>query len=116
MGMRYLSDRHRRRLASDDSSAPQTDRDDERGMDSIEDIGGETDTWQQPQSGLGAPGAGSGSGLGSSTGTGTGYGLGSTGTGTGLAGPSSAGASTDSDDDLLTPGTTTPGGTTPSRF
>ena len=97
MGMRYMSDRHRRRMGGGGELAEQTDRDDGRMADT---------PWSTAQSGSEAVG-------GTGTGTSLGSGLGST---SGV-GSSSTGASTFDQDDLLSPDSDrTPGGGSSNRF
>ncbi len=89
MGMRYLSGRHRRRIANDSPRAAQTDRDDG------EDTGRRSDAaWSAPQGGV--------SGLGSSP-RATGVGLG-------------AGAASVGHDALSTPDTDLTPGDPSNRF
>ena len=105
MGVRYMSDRHRKRLSASsdehDSSmrAAQTDRDSET-------------AWSTPQGGLRSSGLASPSaGLGSGTTTGYGSGeAGTTGYGSGESG------TTARSDDLLSPDSNTTPGSSTNRF
>ena len=99
VGMRYMSDRHRRRIAGGGELDAQTDRDDGRMADT---------PWSTAQSSSDAVG-------GTGTSTSLGSGLGST---SGVGGSSSGtGASSFEQDDLLSPDSDrTPGGGSSNRF
>ena len=115
IGMRYMSDRHRRRLAEGGSRDAQTDRDDGRSNQT---------PWSAAQGsddavgGLGSNlGTGVGTGLGTGASMGPGAGIGSsigTGIGTGISG---SGASRFGHDDLLAPDSDDPApGSSSNRF
>ena len=103
IGMRYMSDRHRRRLADGGSRDAQTDRDDGRSNQT---------PWSAAQGSDDAVG-----GLGAGASMGPGAGIGSsigTGIGTGISG---SGASRFGHDDLLAPDSDDPApGSSSNRF
>ena len=98
VGLRYLSDRHRRRLGLTGSPAPQVDRDDARSP-IPEPL--RTDSPSDNTGGLGTSLGGIGGSVGN-VGTAVGH-VGSTGSGI-------------LDDDLLSPGTGLPGSTPTTRW